>query len=46
VIEECEFGWGMYKSKRFWLMQESDGSLKEIPEPQFYNDVARIVGVQ
>jgi len=43
LIEERVFGWDLFKGKRVWFLQESDGSMKEIEEPEFYKNVVNIV---
>ena len=44
LIEERSLGDSWCKGQRIWFLQQEGGSLKEIPEPEFWNDVFNIIG--
>jgi hypothetical protein len=46
LLEERSFGWrGDYrKMKRIWLIQQEDGTMKEIEEPKGYKNCINLIG--
>lgn len=46
LIEEREYGHQLnfFVGKRIWLLQENDGSMKEMEEPSYFNHVVNLIG--